>query len=371
MNTTTEPTTVRGPLGWDPVPTPPRRTWLAIVVPLVLVVAVLIGSMRITLPYYAMAPGSARSVDALITPPKDHSYPPKGEVLLTTVSLYQVTPLAALVGWLRSDIDVLPEKEILPPDTSDKQYQQYNLEVMDESKQTAVVVALRRLGYQVPEHGEGGLVEKVLPSFPADGRLAPGDIIHSIDGSAVTLSQDASAIITKHKPGDVLDVVVSHADGTASRTVQVPVATDPQQGGKPVLGVLLRTYKHSFDMPFDVKIASQNIGGPSAGLAFTLGVLDELTPGELTGGKKVAATGTIEIDGTVGDVGGVAQKTAAVKAAGAKYFLVPPGEYATAKAHAGSNLRIIKVATLQQALDALASIGGDLSGLSATATAPK
>ena len=152
MNTTTEPTLAGSPLGWDPVPAPPRRTWLAVVVPLALVIAVFVGSSRITLPYYAMAPGSARSVDPLITPPSDHSYPPKGQILLTTVSLSQVTPLTALAGWLRRDVDVLPEKEVLPPDTSDKQYQQYNLEVMDESKQTAAVVALRRLGYQVPEH---------------------------------------------------------------------------------------------------------------------------------------------------------------------------------------------------------------------------
>src|SRR5207249_3909047 len=115
--------------------------------------------------------------------------------------------------------------------------------------------------------------------------------------------------------------------------------------------------------PYTVSIDSGAVGGPSAGLAFTLELIDSLTPGELTGGRKVAVTGTIESDGTVGPVGGVMQKTAAVRSAGAKYFLVPPDEFDAAKAHAGHNLQVIKVETLEQALDALVSIGGDVTAL--------
>ena len=364
VNTSTE-MVVRSPLGWDPVEAPPKHRWLGLTIALTFILGVVVVSFNLALPYYALAPGSARNVGPLIAASGDGAkiYPAEGQVLLTTISLQQVHPVEALVGWLRSDVDVLPEDEILPPDTSDQEYRQFNYQVMDESKQNAIVVALRRLGYQVNETGEGALVERVLPQFPAQGRLQPGDVIKAIDGQPIALTTDAVAVIGTHKPGDTLTIDVVQPDGSEPRQVQVPVAADPEQGNKPVLGVLLRSFKRDFDMPFEVEIQSGNIGGPSAGLAFTLGVIDALTEGELTGGRKVAVTGTIEIDGRVGEVGGVAQKTSAVKDAGADVFLVPAGEYEVAKARAGDGLTVIRVTTLQEALDALGSLGGDLTAL--------
>jgi PDZ domain-containing protein len=359
---------LRSPLGWDPVEPPPRHRLLGLTIALVLIFGVVAAGFNLTLPYYALAPGSARPVAPLIEADKAKLYPPKGTVLLTTISLQQVHPIEALTGWLRSDVDVLPEEQIRPPETSDDEYRQYNFQVMDESKQNAIVVALRRLGYEVKEKGEGALVEKVLGQFPAQGRLRPGDVITSIDGRPVALVSDATAIIAGHQPGDVLAVHVQQPDGTEPRDVQVPVASDPDQGGKTVLGVFLRSFKRDFDLPFDLDIDSGAIGGPSAGLAFTLGLIDSLTPGELTGGRKVAVTGTIELDGRVGDVGGVAQKTSAVKASGAEVFIVPAGEYEVAKSRAGKGLTVIKVTTLQEALDALGRIGGDLTALGPVAT---
>ncbi|MDQ3106537.1 MAG: PDZ domain-containing protein [Actinomycetota bacterium] len=354
---------MRSPLGWQPVEPPPRHRFLALTIVLVLVFGVVAVAFNLPLPYYALAPGSAREVGPLIEATDAKVYEAEGAVLLTTISLQQVHPVEAFVGWIRSDVDVLPEEQIRPPETTDQEYRQFNFQVMDESKQNAIVVALRKLGYEVKEKGGGALVEKVLPQFPAQGRLQPGDVITSIDGQAIALVADAIAAISSHRPGDVLRMQVSQPDGTEAREVQVPVAADPEQGGRPVLGVLLRSFKRDFDLPFDVDIKSGNIGGPSAGLAFTLGVLDALTEGELTGGRRVAVTGTIEIDGRVGDVGGVAQKTSAVKAAGADVFLVPAGEYEVARQRAGKGLTVIKVTTLQEALDALERLGGDLSKL--------
>ena len=150
MNTSSE-MVVRSPLGWEPVAPPPRHRYLGTVIALVLVFGIVAVGFNYPLPYYALAPGSARSVTPLIEAGDTPLYPPEGEVLLTTISLQQVHPFEALRGWLRTDVDVLPEEQIRPPETTDQEYRQFNFQVMDESKQNAIVVALRRLGYEVRE----------------------------------------------------------------------------------------------------------------------------------------------------------------------------------------------------------------------------
>ncbi len=345
-----------------------RRRWLWWAVPLGLIGALLVGSLWISLPYFAIAPGSAPEVNSLIHVPKDLSYPPTGRVLLTTVSLQRVRPFEALQGWLDADIDVVPEDQILGP-TPRKNFRQQNVEEMDDSILAAEVVALRHLGYQVVERGAGALVSSVASKSPADGRLKPGDVISAINGKPVRLASDLLTALGPHKYGDTVRLEVKTGDEPArTETIKLgganedksACAADKALTGRGCLGVGLGTKSHEYDRPIKLTINSAGIGGPSAGLAFALGIIDELRPGELTGGKKVAVTGTIDINGKVGDVGGVVQKTAAVRATGAKVFLVPPGEYAAARAHAGKKLRIVKVATLDEALQALVKLGGTI-----------
>jgi len=318
------------------------------------------ASRFVRLPYYSISPGSARQVNDLIRVPKERSFPPQGRVYLATVSLQPATPVGALIGWLDNDTDVVPEKRVLGS-TSRGQYSKQNQELMTESKQVASVVALRQLGYPVAEHGAGGTIVAIEAGSPADGHLSPDEVIVGVDGRPVALASEAVAGVRAHKPGDSVRLDVQ-APGGGVRTEQVTLAANPRRPGG-FLGVTILTKDQRFDLPFEVSIESGDIGGPSAGLAYTLGVLDALTPGELTGGKKVATTGTMEIDGTVGNVGGVAQKTAAVRAAGAEYFLVPPDEYQEALSHAGSDLKVMKVGSLSEALAALAGAGGDVSAL--------
>ena len=260
---------------------------------------------------------------------------------------------------LDPNTDVVPESKILGS-TPRGRYRQENLQLMDDSKQNAVVVALRRLGYNVKEEGKGTLVVEVLKGTPAEGHLRPGDAITSVNGVATPLAEIGVDQIHARHPGDTLTLGMTAADGT-TRTEQVVLGA--QRGNAPFLGVLLRTKDRRFDMPFNVSIDSGAIGGPSAGLAFTLALLDDLSPGELTGGHHVAVTGTIDLDGKVGPVGGVIQKTAAVRAAGANAFLVPSDEYRDARAHAGSHLRVYRVDTLDDALRVLGSLGGDVAAL--------
>src|SRR5207244_783162 len=179
----------------------PRRRWLGrigIAIALLLILAV-IASNFITLPYYALAPGSARRVDDLITvSDKTKAYKHNGEVLFTTVSLYRVKPFDAIESWFDHDIDLVPEKQILGQ-AKPNQLNQINLQEMTDSKQVAVAVALRRLG--VKEQGGGAAITSVGDKVPASGHLRQGDVVVAIDGKPTNLSQDAVDVIRSHKPG--------------------------------------------------------------------------------------------------------------------------------------------------------------------------
>ncbi len=356
---TIDPMVVRSPLGWAPTPELGARRILRWTVAVVVGCIVLAAAILVEIPYYAIAPGTARQVNDLIVVPGDRAVPPQGRVLLATVAVRRVSTLEAIQGWLDPDISVVPEDRVLG-DGGRGDFARDNRVLMEGSKDAAVLVALRRLGFPVAEQGTGAVVIDVRPGSPAAGRLVAGDVVTAVDGTPTTLTQSLVDAIASRPSGAEVRLTV---EGAAGAVREQPVVVGAAPGAPPTaggfLGVTLRTRGLTYDMPFDVTIDSGRIGGPSAGLAFTLGLLDALTPGELTGGARVAVTGTIQLDGTVGDVGGVTQKTAAVRAAGADYFLVPPGEFQEAKARAGSRMKVRRVATLDEAIAALGDLGGD------------
>jgi PDZ domain-containing protein len=373
---TVEPMLQGGPLGWDPLPAHRGRRRLPWFLAAFVLAVVLVVGTRVNLPYYAISPGEARQVDDLIKVPADKAVTPHGRILLTTVALGQVRGFEILADWLNRDVSVVPEKQILGT-TPRGQLRQQNVQEMDESKEAAVVAALRRLGYNVPQRGAGALISFVQDGSPAAGRLKVGQVITAVDGKPTTSSEDAVSVIRSHRPGDTVTVQVDPADGSAVRTEpftlgsrDAPPTSCPQGSAgvtrlspRAFLGVSLATRNGHYDLPFPVTIDSAGIGGPSAGLAFSLGVIDELTRADLAGGGSVAVTGTIQPDGVVGEVGGVVQKTAAVRRTAARTFLVPCGEYKQAQAHAGSHLRVIPVATLDDALVTLGHLGANLAAL--------
>jgi PDZ domain-containing protein len=325
-------------------------------------VAALLGAAFIQIPYYAFAPGSARPTEELIVVDGSKTYPARGSISFTTVSIRKVTLLGALQGWLDDDIEIIPEDKFLNGRGANEN-RQFNLTLMDNSKNIATTVALQRLGYEVPVHAKGAAVVDVKAGLPAADSLSVGDVITSIDGTDVEFTSELIAAIATHAPGDTVTLEVEAADTGATRTEEVELAAREDDPSQPLLGVVIQDFQVSYDFPFPVTIDSGSVGGPSAGLAFTLGVLDVLTPGDLTGGHDVAVTGTMNADGSVGPVGGVAQKTAAVRRAGIDLFLVPSDEYDEAVAHAGSNLEVVKVDTLDDALKALAPLGGNALAL--------
>ncbi|MHB1777568.1 MAG: S16 family serine protease [Acidimicrobiales bacterium] len=363
----------------DPAPLSPRRrrrwpTVVALVVGVV-VLAALITS-RIQLNEYALTPGEAESVGPLISLPSGKGHPLHGRVLLTDVNLTQLTALDYLFYRLNGDAALVSGDQLVEPGTSSNQLILQGFLEMQQAKIAAQAAAFRRLGERVTERAGGTLVYGVQEASPAAGHLAVGDIVTAVDGRPTPGVCQFIGALHRLAPGsaarlDVRPVSISGAGAvtyrrTATRVVRLgrrpkgePAATGcPGVGASDAyLGVSIET-NLVFGFPFPVRIDTADIGGPSAGLAMTLGLLDRLGGGDLTGGQTVAATGTIDPQGAVGDVGGVAQKTVAVERAGATVFLVPPEEYRAAESKDVPSLRIYPVATLAQALQVLERLGG-------------
>ncbi len=219
-------------------------------------------------------------------------------------------------------------------------------------------MALERAGFTVKVEPSGAVITNLDPNYPAAKVLDPGDTIVEADGAPVKTTDDLVAAIAKRKPKDLIALKVEKLGSNEAIEVKAKLAENPEKAGKAQLGVSLES-RPRFEFPITVSINSGDVGGPSAGLAFTLAILDRLTPGNLTGDARVAVTGTIDLDGNVGPVGGVVQKTEAAVSEGATVFLVPPDEFADATRSARGRLEVRQVSTLDEALTALQALGGD------------
>ena len=343
-----------------------RRSFLNRLAPVLSLALVggLLYLMNYKFDYVEILPGSADIVSERLTISGTKTYPAEGEVMWATVGLRRGLGVFDLLdGWLRSDYDVFPRKEILGDETRKESDQRSRAE-MDDAKLVARVTVARRLGFKTSNGGAEIL--DLDPTAPAHTELKANDLIVSADGKPVCLQGDLAEVVKTKKPGDPIVLGIARrtsAEGkpvTRSAPQDITVKTyKPEGADRAFIGVVLGPAKEKpCSFPFTIDIDTDRIGGPSAGLAMTLAMLDELSPGELTGGVKVAATGTIEANGEVGEIGGVKQKTAAVKAAGAKLFIVPAAEYPIAKKSAGS-MRVVGVRTLDEALAALVAIGGE------------
>jgi Lon-like protease len=272
------------------------------------------------------------------------------------MALVIVAPVDNLFELARADLDrdseVHRREDIIDPRTTDQQNEQENRQLMSASQQTATYVALKYLGYDVKTQGKGARVLQVFPNTPATGKLKQGDVITAVDGQPVATREDAVRLVVKRSVGASVRLTITR--DAKVNDVDVGTVPAPQDPGRPVIGVGLDTESPSFDLPASpkVEIDSQGIGGPSAGLVYTLAVIDSLVPNDLTGGHNVAATGEMDADGTVEPVGGLREKAIGVENAGAEYFLVPASNAGEARTGA-RNMKVIGVRSLGEALDFL------------------
>lgn len=330
------------------------RGWLYGGIAAGIVVVLLAVGAFLPLPYIVFSPGSATPVEDSLVIEGTDTYEPTGDILFLTVSVSgRAVPLEVLWGWLDGDSEVVKEDEYLQGETREEVRELARI-AMVESQEVATVVALETLGYEVPISGDGAIVRAVDEERPANGVLEVDDVIVGIDGQSVDLSTDAVELVRAREPGESVEIEYLRDGETETATIE----TVENDDGLPLIGVSLQTDNLQIDFPVEVEIDTGKVGGPSAGLAFTLAIIDQLSEGELTGGMKVAVTGTMNSDGEVGLVGGVAQKAAAANDAGAALFLVPPGEEDEARAHSG-DVAVVAVETIDDALAALEEAGGD------------
>ncbi len=350
----------------------------------VLVLAALVAA-RWVVPYYAITPGTALDVAQLISVPRGASHPHRGSVVLTDVQLVHLTALGYLYYRFDENAQIVSTED-LTGGSSSSAYDEDGVIEMATARQAAAFVALRELGYHPRAAPAGVAVVAIQPGASRASTLAVGDVITAVGSTrAVALgllvaavgavSPGRSIVLTFHGFGSrrpqrrsvVVDELRSSGSASAAAVSCVPAGS--AHGGRVVrragrAASCLPLYPEQLyddeNEPFRISINADGIVGSSAGLSFTLGLIDKLDRGDLTGGLRIAATGTMSNDGSVGVIAGVAQKTIAVRAAGASVFFVPPANAATARAHAGPDLRVIAVSSIGQAITALERLGGRL-----------
>jgi PDZ domain-containing protein len=297
------------------------------------------------------APGFTASVEPMIHLPEQYHHSSSGSFILTSV----IPQAPILMGeWIYAQLDhsvsLEPEHEIVPTNTNAQTISVQNYQMLLDSDTTAIYVGLHMAGYPV-DVNDGLVIGAILPQSPAVGILQNGDIITGANGKTVTTQSDLSTQLQLVTPGSIINLTIERNGQTMNISV---VTMQPAQANGPArIGIVVEQHSTGFTLPFPIQIIPKKIvGGPSAGLMFTLGVYDLLTGQNLTGARRIAGTGTIDLEGNVGGIGGVQQKVVAAERAGAQYFLVPSANYADAQAVA-KNITVVEVNTAQDAINFL------------------
>ncbi|HEX7626115.1 MAG TPA: S16 family serine protease [Gaiellaceae bacterium] len=300
---------------------------------------------------YIFLPDSAHPVAPLVTVPGGHE-PARGGIYFVDVIVRKATILEKLFGGLHHGADLYPANEINPPGVNDQQRRRIDLQDMQHSQQIAAAVALRAAGKKVVMRPVGALVDAVEPGKPAVGKIDPDDVIVDVDGKPVHDVGDVRLAMLKHKIGDIVSFTLRR--GTRTLVERVATVASPDKPRRPIIGVALEN-QLDIQLPIKVRIDAGSVGGPSAGLAFALQVLEELGP-DILHGHKIAATGELFSDGSVHPIGGIKQKTIGARESGVDAFLVPAGDNARDARKQADGLRIIPVESFPQALRALATL---------------
>ncbi|MER7331469.1 MULTISPECIES: PDZ domain-containing protein [unclassified Micromonospora] len=327
-----------------------RRRGVTVLLGALLTTLLSIGVLGAPIPYVVLGPGPTVNTlgkengKEVIQVSGRETSTSAGQLRLTTVGVQPTVKLrSAIQGWFSDDEAVVPRELVYPPGESREEVEERNAEDFKVSQTSAETAALSELGYPVQV-----VVKTVAGDGPAAGVLKPGDVLTSVDGQPVPVAARLTELIRAKPAGTALEI--GYTRGGAAATAKV---TSREQDGRPRIGVEIEQQQPH---PFTLNIDLEDIGGPSAGLMFALGIVDKLTPEDLTGGKIIAGTGTIDDAGRVGPIGGIAQKLVGAKEAGAVAFLVPADNCAEAVRNPQPGLPLLRVGSLDEALTALETL---------------
>ncbi|MBN8191575.1 PDZ domain-containing protein [Bacillus sp. NTK074B] len=336
---------------------------------LVIMTIIMVASSFYYLPYYVTKPGSAHELDPIVH--VENGYQDDGELMLTTVRMGRANIYAYLMASLRKYEYIFPVDEIRSPHESDEEYNLRQLQLMNNSQSHAIEVAYKKAGKPYKYNYKGIYVLNIYPSMPAEDVLKPGDRITAIDGQSFQSSQEFIDYVSGKAKGDKVEI--TYVRNKSKEIETIPLEAFPDVPDKVGLGITLSDDKEIMTDP-PVKLETEEIGGPSAGLMFSLEIYDQLTEDDLAKGHRIAGTGTISEDGEVGRIGGIEQKIIAADKAGAEYFLAPDetitkdmkekypdleSNYIAAKRTAediGTDMKVVPVRSFEEAIAFLETI---------------
>lgn len=337
----------------------PIPKWPFVLAGLLLAVGIAVAiAWPIKVPYYTLSPGPLYDTsDFVFVVGEEAQNETDGELFFLTVSLSEANLFEYVAGELNPKVEVAPRENFRPPGVSPEDLRRENLARMEQSKTDATFVALTKLGYEPTYTGTGALVIETVPDSAAEGVLLTDDVIVAINGTPVAFRNEVVDRLAGMDVGDevtlTIERVVDGSDDVDVLDVDIVLGVHTDDPSRPMVGVLLDNNAPIIDFPVDVETDTQNIGGPSAGMMFTLEIMNQLTEEDLTGGRRIAGTGTIARDGTVGGIGGVRQKVYGAIDAGAVVVLVPASNYEDALEAAGDEIVVVRVETIDDALDYL------------------
>lgn len=341
-----------------------RRLWTVNLSALVLVVMTVVAAV-LPAPYVVESPGPSLNVlgeyegkDIVSVENRDGAAS-EGELRMTTVSVqgspgYDIPLAGVMSAWFDRDRSIMPVEALYPDDTDAEDNSLMNTVEMNGSQQEAIAAALAKQGIS---YSTTTIVAGVRSDGAAANRLEPGDVVLTVNGQQVTDVASAGEAIGRTPRGQKVNVTVRRKGEEKSFAL-----TPRYEGERALVGIVL---SRGFEFPVKVNFALDGIGGPSAGMIFALAIYDEMTPGDLTGGKKIAGTGTIDEQGTVGPIGGIRQKMIGSRSDGAEYFLAPSANCDEVTGHIPEGLQVVKIDTLSDAINSVEQIAstGSIEGL--------
>jgi len=312
------------------------------------------------LPYYIQKPGGADALDPIVE--VDGGFPSEGDMHLVTVSGMQATPILYAAAFVLPHQEILPLDQVFPEGMSQEDYMAAQMQVMESSQEAATVVAYETAEKDIDVHFNGVYVVAAVEGLPADGKLESGDRIIGIDDAEIHESQDLIDYIDGKEAGDTVTVIFERND--EEHTAEMELEPLDEEGTRVGVGINLVTDREVTVNP-EVHFSSGNIGGPSAGLMFSLEIYDQLTDGDLTGGKQIGGTGEIDYEGNVHRIGGIDKKVVASDREDVDIFFAPNeggregSNYQVAAETAesiGTDMKVVPVDTFEDAVEYLESV---------------